>query len=32
LLVVQAGRMSAPVLDGLGFVRHGDIQLFADRL
>ena len=32
LLVVQAGRMSAPALDGLGFVRHGDIQLFADRL
>jgi GNAT superfamily N-acetyltransferase len=32
LLVVQAGPMSAPVLDGLGFQRHGDIQLFADRL
>lgn len=32
LLVVQAGRMSAPVLDGLGFVRHGEIRLFADRL
>jgi GNAT superfamily N-acetyltransferase len=32
LLVVQAGRMSAPVLDGLGFVRHGEIRLFTDRL
>jgi GNAT superfamily N-acetyltransferase len=32
LLVVQAGPMSAPVLDGLGFERHGQIQLFADRL
>jgi GNAT superfamily N-acetyltransferase len=32
LLVVQAGPMSAPVLDGLGFVRHGQIRLFADRL
>jgi len=32
LLVVQAGRMSAPVLDGLGFVRHGEIHLYADRL
>jgi GNAT superfamily N-acetyltransferase len=32
LLVVQAGRMSAPVLDGLGFRRHGQIRLFADRL
>jgi GNAT superfamily N-acetyltransferase len=32
LLVVQAGPMSAPVLDGLGFERHGEIQLFADRL
>ena len=32
LLVVQAGRMSAPVLDGLGFVRHGDVRLFVDRL
>ena len=30
LLVVQAGRMSAPVLDGLGFRRHGDLELFAD--
>jgi hypothetical protein len=24
--------MSAPVLDGLGFERHGEIRLFADRL
>ena len=32
LLVVQAGAMSAPVLDGLGFVRHGEIRLFVDRL
>jgi GNAT superfamily N-acetyltransferase len=32
LLVVQAGPMSAPVLDGLGFERHGVIRLFADRL
>jgi GNAT superfamily N-acetyltransferase len=32
LLVVQAGPMSAPVLDGLGFHRHGEIRLFADRL
>lgn len=32
LLVVQAGHMSAPVLDGLGFERHGEIHLFADRL
>jgi GNAT superfamily N-acetyltransferase len=32
LLVVQAGPMSAPVLDGLGFQRHGEIRLFADRL
>jgi len=31
LLVVQAGPMSAPVLDGLGFERHGEIRLFADR-
>jgi GNAT superfamily N-acetyltransferase len=31
-LVVQAGPMSAPVLDGLGFVRHGDLRLFVDRL
>ncbi len=29
-LVVQAGPMSAPVLDGLGFVRHGDLRLFSD--
>jgi GNAT superfamily N-acetyltransferase len=32
LLVVQAGHMSAPVLDGLGFDRHGQIHLFVDRL
>lgn len=32
VLVVQAGAMSAPVLDGLGFVRHGEIRLFVDRL
>ena len=32
LLVVQAGPMSTPVLDGLGFERHGQIRLFADRL
>jgi GNAT superfamily N-acetyltransferase len=32
LLVVQASPMSAPVLDGLGFERHGEIRLFADRL
>jgi len=30
LLVVQAGRMSAPVLAGLGFVRHGDLALYVD--
>lgn len=29
-LVVQAGAMSAPVLDGLGFERHGDLHLFVD--
>ena len=28
--VVQAGEMSGPVLDGLGFVRHGDLRLFTD--
>ena len=32
LLVVQAGHMSAPVLDGLGFERHGELRLFVDRL
>ena len=32
LLVVQAGAMSAPVLDGLGFERHGEVHLFTDRL
>jgi GNAT superfamily N-acetyltransferase len=32
LLVVQAGAMSAPVLSGLGFEPHGEIQLLVDRL
>jgi GNAT superfamily N-acetyltransferase len=32
LLVVQAGRMSAPILAGLGFQSHGEILLYADRL
>jgi GNAT superfamily N-acetyltransferase len=32
LLVVQAGRMSTPILGSLGFESHGEIQLFADRL
>jgi ribosomal protein S18 acetylase RimI-like enzyme len=32
LLVVQAGPMSRPVLTGLGFEAHGDIQLYCDRL
>lgn len=32
LLVVQAGPMSAPVLDGLGFRRHGIVGLYCDRL
>ena len=32
VLAVQAGPMSAPVLDRLGFRRHGDVQLFMDRL
>jgi GNAT superfamily N-acetyltransferase len=31
LLVVQAGRMSAPVLTGLGFESHGTIRLFMER-
>jgi GNAT superfamily N-acetyltransferase len=30
LLVVQAGALSAPVLDGLGFVRHCDLHLYVD--
>ncbi|HEY2778132.1 MAG TPA: GNAT family N-acetyltransferase [Gaiellaceae bacterium] len=30
LLVVQAGRMSAPVLHGLGFSPHGTLRLYAD--
>jgi GNAT superfamily N-acetyltransferase len=32
LLVVQAGHMSAPVLTGLGFRRHGTLELFVDPL
>jgi GNAT superfamily N-acetyltransferase len=32
LLVVQAGEMSAPVLSGLGFASHGEIQLLVDHL
>jgi GNAT superfamily N-acetyltransferase len=32
VLVVQAGPMSGPVLDGLGFERHGEIELYMDRL
>jgi GNAT superfamily N-acetyltransferase len=32
LLVVQAGPMSAPVLEGLGFRPHGEIRMFVDRL
>jgi GNAT superfamily N-acetyltransferase len=32
LLVVQAGPMSRPVLEGLGFRPHGEIQLYCDRL
>jgi GNAT superfamily N-acetyltransferase len=32
VLVVQAGPMSAPVLDGLGFRRHGEIRLYLDQL
>jgi GNAT superfamily N-acetyltransferase len=32
VLVVQAGPMSAPVLDGLGFERRGEIQLFVEHL
>lgn len=31
-LVVQAGPMSAPVLESLGFGRHGVIELYMDRL
>ena len=31
-LVVQAGPLSAPILGGLGFTAHGDVQLFKDRL
>jgi GNAT superfamily N-acetyltransferase len=32
LLVVQAGRMSEPVLTGLGFRSHGVLELFVDPL
>jgi GNAT superfamily N-acetyltransferase len=32
LLVVQAGAMSGPILRGLGFRVHGDIELYCDRL
>jgi GNAT superfamily N-acetyltransferase len=32
LLVVQAGDMSRPVLERLGFESHGDIHLYVDRL
>ena len=32
LLVVQAGELSAPVLDGLGFARHATLSLYVDRL
>jgi len=32
LLVVQAGPMSRPVLAGLGFEAHGEIELYCDRL
>jgi len=30
--VVQAGELSAPILESLGFDRHGEIRLYADRL
>jgi hypothetical protein len=32
VLAVQAGPMSAPVLDRLGFERYGDVHLYLDRL
>ena len=32
LLVVQAGPMSGPILTGLGFASHGELQLYVDRL
>ena len=32
LLVVQAGDLSAPVLDRLGFVRRAVVKLYVDRL
>jgi len=30
LLVVQAGPMSSPILERLGFARHGDVHLLVD--
>lgn len=32
LLVVQAGALSAPVLDGLGFARRAELKLYVDHL
>lgn len=32
LLVVQAGPMSGPILQSLGFRPHGEIELYCDRL
>jgi ribosomal protein S18 acetylase RimI-like enzyme len=32
LLVVQAGNLSAPILESLGFERHGEVRLYVDRL
>lgn len=32
LLVVQAGELSAPVLESLGFRAHGVVRLYVDRL
>ncbi|HEV8104349.1 MAG TPA: GNAT family N-acetyltransferase [Gaiellaceae bacterium] len=32
LLVVQAGHMSRPVLERLGFECHGELHLYSDRL
>jgi hypothetical protein len=32
LLCTQAGRMSGPILEGLGFERLGEIRLLVDRL
>jgi len=31
LLVVQAGPMSAPILDGLGFVRHATVRMYVEQ-